>query len=142
MQVAQQNAQELLSDSWLAQTVSFVQSDLLSRFPSGPYDIIVANLPYIPSSRIPTLDPSVKDHEPWLALDGGDDGLDLISLLMNQAEEYLSATGHIFLEIDHTHTTENLAQLSPTFSVTVVPDSAGQNRFAILKQKATAEPAV
>ena len=54
-------------------------------------DIIVTNLPYIPSSRIPYLDPSVKDFEPRVALDGGSDGFDLYRKLFEQIS-------HKFLE--------------------------------------------
>ena len=60
--------------------ISFKNSDLLSAFSIDEnieVDWIVANLPYIPSSRIQTVDSSVKDFEPHLALDGGADGFDL-----------------------------------------------------------------
>ena len=43
---------------------------------SGPFDIIVSNPPYIPTSEIAGLDPDVRDYDPALALDGGGDGLD------------------------------------------------------------------
>lgn len=49
-------------------------------------DIVVANLPYIPSTRIPYLDPSVKDFEPRVALDGGSDGFDLYRKLFEQIQ--------------------------------------------------------
>lgn len=135
LRIAQQNAQELLSDELLERKVKFVESDLLTRFPMGPYTVIVANLPYIPSSRIPTLDTSVKEYEPWLALDGGDDGLDIISRLLNEVSDYLADEGRVFLEIDDSHTADQLEVLAPDFTVTINKDSANKNRFAILSKK-------
>ncbi|NQW22491.1 MAG: peptide chain release factor N(5)-glutamine methyltransferase [SAR202 cluster bacterium] len=78
--------------------VSLAIGDLLDAVPE-PVDLIVANLPYIPTDRIPTLQPEVQ-KEPALALDGGPDGLDLIRRLLTQAEEKLKENGIILLEID------------------------------------------
>ena len=72
--------------------------DLLDAVPE-PVDLIIANLPYIPSDRISTLQPEVQ-QEPVLALDGGPDGLDLIRRLLIQAEDKLKPTGIILLEMD------------------------------------------
>ncbi|WP_235427018.1 peptide chain release factor N(5)-glutamine methyltransferase [Cohnella kolymensis] len=59
--------------------ISFVRGDLLTPFTAAesgtPIDILVSNPPYIPSSDIPGLQREVKDYEPRLALDGGEDGL-------------------------------------------------------------------
>lgn len=63
-------------------------------------DIIVANLPYIPTSRIKTLQKEVAKWEPKLALDGGKDGLALYRLLFKQAKEKLKRNGKIFYEVD------------------------------------------
>ncbi|MEZ4846304.1 MAG: hypothetical protein R2877_04990 [Bdellovibrionota bacterium] len=69
------------------QPIEFVESNLLSGV-SGPFDVIVANLPYVPSGDIPGLSSEVRS-EPILALDSGRDGLDhyrrLIPELKNQA---------------------------------------------------------
>ncbi|MCS5666174.1 MAG: peptide chain release factor N(5)-glutamine methyltransferase, partial [Dehalococcoidia bacterium] len=72
--------------------------DLLEPVPE-PIDLIVANLPYIPTDRISTLQPEVQ-REPVLALDGGPDGLDLIRRLLTQAESKLKDSGIILLEMD------------------------------------------
>lgn len=66
-------------------------------------DIIVTNLPYIPSSRIPYLDSSVKDFEPYIALNGGDDGFSLYRKLFGEIRDK-GITFKLFLgEIDYTH---------------------------------------
>jgi len=62
----------------VADRISFVQGDLLSPFIDDGdafIDILVSNPPYIPSADIPGLQREVRDHEPHLALDGGEDGL-------------------------------------------------------------------
>ncbi len=85
--------------------ITFIKSDLLSNLSeekSQP-DIIVANLPYIPTLRIPTLDSSVKDFEPLIALDGGSDGFDLYQKLFKQIAENGITPKLIIVEIDDTH---------------------------------------
>lgn len=67
---------------------------------AGPLDLIVANLPYVRRDEVPTLMPDVAAYEPWLALDGGADGLDLIRRLLPQAAERLARPGLLLLEID------------------------------------------
>ena len=67
----------------VADRVTLCKGDLLEPLPE-PADLIVANLPYIPSERIPTLQPEIQ-WEPREALDGGLDGLDLIRRLLTQA---------------------------------------------------------
>jgi release factor glutamine methyltransferase len=62
--------------------VEWIESDLLAP---GPWDAVLANLPYIPSAVVAGLEPEVARHEPRLALDGGEDGLDLIRRLISGA---------------------------------------------------------
>ena len=63
------------------------------------FDLIVANLPYIPSYNIKNLDEDVRKYEPKLALDGGKDGLDLIRKVIYKAKEILKIKGLLGLEI-------------------------------------------
>ena len=81
----------------LAERVRFHQADLL---PPGEikFDLIVANLPYIPADEIASLSPEVR-HDPLAALDGGPDGLDLIRRLIDTAPERLTPGGALLLEI-------------------------------------------
>ena len=93
LKVAKQNAKlhEVVSK------INFIKSNLLSAL-NNHYSvrshnimnenlIIVANLPYIPTQRIPYLDSSVKDYEPLIALDGGPDGFRLYRRLFQQIRE-------------------------------------------------------
>ena len=97
--IAQKNAQLMNQPD-----ITWIEADVLAFLqPSEMVDLIIANLPYIPHERIEYLDSSVKDHEPRIALDGGDDGLLLIERLLQDAESHLSTNGTILLEIDYTH---------------------------------------
>jgi release factor glutamine methyltransferase len=78
--------------------VTAVEGDLLD--PIGEtLDCIAANLPYVATADIDTLDPGVRDHEPRLALDGGFDGLDLVRQLIDQAPRHLAPGALIALEV-------------------------------------------
>jgi release factor glutamine methyltransferase len=68
----------------------------------GRFDIILSNPPYIATEECHTLDPNVRLFDPWMALDGGDDGLVAYRALMPQVRDLLTPGGHIFLEIGHT----------------------------------------
>nr|WP_306220425.1 peptide chain release factor N(5)-glutamine methyltransferase [Cohnella sp. WQ 127256] len=72
----------------VASRVVFVQGDLLSPFLDGAgcpdIDVLVSNPPYIPSLDIPDLQREVREHEPRLALDGGDDGLNPYRMMASQ----------------------------------------------------------
>ena len=64
-----------------AACVRFVRGDLLAA--ARRADVVLANLPYVPGAEIAGLEPEVRDWEPRLALDGGEDGLDLIRRLVD-----------------------------------------------------------
>jgi release factor glutamine methyltransferase len=129
LEVARLNADR----NGVAGRIQFVQADLLncqpSTFTRQPFDLIVANLPYIPSGRLRTLD--VARREPVLALDGGEDGLDLIRRLVGRATAMLAAGGAMLLEIDSSQSEALRAMAAETFPgarVAVYPDLAGFER--------------
>lgn len=64
----------------------------------GPFDLIVSNPPYIPSGEIPKLGIEVREHDPHLALDGGNDGYDAYRALIPQAAERLAPGGALIVE--------------------------------------------
>jgi len=111
--------------------------DLLDAVPE-PVDLIVANLPYIPSDRIPNLQPEVQ-QEPILALDGGLDGLDLVRRLLMQAEDKLKPKGIILLEMDPEQIpiVKTLVKHHfPQGSTSVEKDLAGMDRILTIHQLA------
>ena len=65
----------------------------------GEFHVIVSNPPYIPTADIDTLDTSVKDHEPRLALDGGADGLDFYRAIIEKWRNSLAKGGMLFFEV-------------------------------------------
>lgn len=104
LEVAQLNLHDLIHEPLDLRLVKFEQRDLLSGWPnSQPFDLIIANLPYVPQDYIHQLDPSIIDHEPHVAIFGGADGFDLIKKMLAQAVDILKPAGNILLEINYTH---------------------------------------
>jgi release factor glutamine methyltransferase len=68
-----------------------------------PFDLIVSNPPYIPTQNIPGMGRHVAEHEPYIALDGGADGLDPHKRILDAAADYLAADGRVFLEHEWYH---------------------------------------
>lgn len=94
------------------------------------YDVIVSNPPYIKQQIIPTLMPEVKDHEPMLALDGGEDGLLFYRVIIGQAASCLSENGALFFEIgcDQGQAVRKLMVQNGFCDVQVQKDYAGLDR--------------
>lgn len=102
LKVARQNAQKYHVDH----LIDYVQCDLLPPHPDSlptesQFDLICANLPYIPTETLHHL--PVYGREPTLALDGGRDGLDPFRKLIELATEWLAPNGKLLLEIEASH---------------------------------------
>jgi release factor glutamine methyltransferase len=113
----------------------FLQGDLLSPL-EAPVDVIVANLPYVTTGDWRALEPEVQEYEPRLALDGGDDGLDLIRRLLDQAPRYLRPGGAVCLEfgIGQRDAIAALARNAfPDAGVEVTEDFAGIPRVVVIE---------
>ena len=94
--VARKNAER----HGVADRIDFRQGDLLAPVVGDPpFDVILSNPPYIPTDVIPTLEPGVRDYEPHLALDGGPDGLAIVTRLIEQSIPLLKPGGQLILEI-------------------------------------------
>ena len=109
--------------------VNLLQADLLSAC-AGPFDLLCANLPYIPSNTLAGLD--VSRHEPALALDGGPDGLRLIECLLAQAATRMAPGGLLLLEIESGQgaaALEVAQRLYPQARAEIVNDLAGKPRL-------------
>ncbi|MET4802064.1 peptide chain release factor N(5)-glutamine methyltransferase [Bradyrhizobium sp. LB11.1] len=81
----------------LADRAAFVACSYASAL-HGPFDLIVSNPPYIPAEEIPKLSIEVREHDPRLALDGGNDGYDAYRALIPQAAERLAPGGALIVE--------------------------------------------
>ncbi|MEC7819911.1 MAG: peptide chain release factor N(5)-glutamine methyltransferase [Actinomycetota bacterium] len=114
--------------------VNIYESNLLREVRDNDFDLIVANLPYIPTADIGALPVEVVHYEPLIALDGGEDGLDYIDQLLKQARYKLSATGLLALEID-SRSGDNLIEMTKSYKgVEVITDLAGKDRYVFARK--------
>ncbi|HIN04834.1 MAG TPA: peptide chain release factor N(5)-glutamine methyltransferase [Dehalococcoidia bacterium] len=117
----------------VADRVTLAKGDLLVPVPE-PVDLIVANLPYMPTARIPALQPEIQ-WEPKLALDGGEDGLDAIRRLLSQAPSKVKEQATILLELDpeQVPAVEELAKTYfPNATTSVEKDLAQLDRIFVI----------
>ena len=122
--------------------VMWYESNLLQALPQGfLVDAIVSNPPYIAQKEVEILQTNVKDFEPRLALDGGEDGLDFYRLLTKQAGEYLTENGMLFFEIGHDQgvAVSELMKQEGYQQVSVLQDLAGKDRVVFGKKEGKRE---
>ena len=103
-----------------------------------PFDLIVANPPYIAADQLAGLDKSVRDYEPMLALDGGADGLVIHRRILSKAPEHLTPTGRVFLEIafDQGSAAREMAAGYDAFeNIRILKDFGGRDRVLALQLK-------
>lgn len=111
--------------------IRFRQGDLYKAIGKRQYDLIVSNPPYIRSHMIPILQDEVKLHEPMIALDGGEDGLDFYREIISKAPDHLKNRGILALEIGHDQAEDVSGLIRKTGAFTkvhVVKDLAGHDR--------------
>lgn len=117
--------------------IDFVESDLFSKLDSSSkFDLIVSNPPYVMSAELAGLDVSVRDYEPRLALDGGEQGTDVITRLIEQATERLNPGGWLLMEIGPSTAaaTERLVQAQDGLSLQpTITDAANLPRIVQAK---------
>ena len=109
-------------------SIDFVQSDLFTNV-HGRYNLIVCNPPYIKSSDIPNLQREVKNFEPKIALDGGDDGLDFYRRISKSIRSYLAKDGILLLECGEGQAEEILKLFEKRDYAMVMKDLSGVDRF-------------
>ncbi len=130
--IAKRNADQL----GVGQRVRFLQGDLVGPFlASGErVDILVSNPPYIPHEDVKRLDREVRDFEPWLALDGGEDGLACYRRLCVNLPSILQPRALVAFEvgIHQAGVVADLLRASQTVDeVVVIPDLAGIERVVM-----------
>ena len=128
-------ARENVRRHGVAGRVRLLSGHLLQPLP-GPVDLIVANLPYIRSARLDSLQPEVRDYEPRGALDGGPDGTDLLRPLLRQAGAYLQPGGAVMLEIDEEQgaaMAEAARSAFPMAASRVQRDLSGRDRVLVVQ---------
>ena len=127
--VAQENAKRL------GAAVEFIQSDLFENIPDS-YDMILSNPPYIKKEDISHLMPEVRDHEPRLALDGGEDGLNFYRKIICQTSKHLQKGGWLLFEIGFDQGLEvaDMMTRNGFVAVEVKQDLAGLDRVVLGKR--------
>ena len=120
--------------------VRIIKSDMFKGLdPDDKYTMIVSNPPYIPASEIEGLEPEVRDHDPLMALDGGDDGLDFYRIIAEQAPDHMKPGAWLLLEIgyDQGETVPDLIRKTGRFmdSIEVFKDLAGNDRVVAARLK-------
>lgn len=128
LELAQENASIL----GVEKKIKFVQGDLLKGVRASSLDMVVSNPPYVPTHEIETLQSDIRDHEPRLALDGGPDGMSVISKLVPQAHGCLRPGGWLFLEIgeDQGERVRALMRNGGFEEIGIRKDMAGHDRIA------------
>jgi len=121
-----------------AKNTKFVKSDMFEAFRgklgNKKYDMIISNPPYIRRDIIGTLEPEVRDHEPAMALDGGEDGLDFYRIIVDQAPDFLKKDGIIIMEIGHDQRSDVVKLFSSDDRynfITGLKDLAGRDRIVV-----------
>ena len=128
LEVAGRNVLKVLTPE-KAEHAHFLQSDLFEKV-EGKFEIIVSNPPYIASAEVEKLMPEVRDHEPRMALDGTEDGLDFYRRIIEEAGKHRVSSGMLFFEIgyDQGQAVSELMREHGYREVQVVQDYAGLDR--------------
>nr|WP_297350276.1 50S ribosomal protein L3 N(5)-glutamine methyltransferase [uncultured Caldimonas sp.] len=121
----------------LSSRISLHKSDLLARL-DGPYDLIVCNPPYVNARSMAAL-PAEYQAEPQLALAGGDDGMDLVRTLLQQAPAKMTDDAVLVLEIGNER--EHFEAAFPTLEVVWLETSAGHDQVLLVTRSALLEQA-
>jgi len=115
-----------------------IRTDLFEEI-NECFDVIVSNPPYIPTKVIDTLSIEVKNNDPHLALDGGEDGLDIYRRIIQgiNSKNVLSAGGAVFFEIgyDQGEAVSVLLEKAGFSKVRVIKDLAGLDRVVAAEKK-------
>lgn len=105
----------------LMSNIEIMESDLFDKV-SGKFDLIYSNPPYIKSCEIENLQVEVKDHEPRLALDGGNDGLYFYREIIKEAPNYLNNNGFLVFEIGYDEAEDISLIMKKNFDTTIYKD--------------------
>ena len=135
LSLARENAESLHLTN-----ITFVETSLFSSL-HDHFDLIVANLPYVPEADRDSLSPEVM-HDPALALFSGSDGLDLIRQFCAEVHAFLNPGGSIAMEIGHdqSNITMDLLRAGGLEEVSVMKDISGIERFPLAKRAHSSKP--
>jgi len=130
--VAHKNAKALNFDD----RIEFRQGSLFEPWKGQRFDLIVANLPYVPETDKYTLEPDLTSFEPHSALFGGADGLEIIRDFISELPNHLNVSGKVFMEIGYEQgekIQKIVADTLPRANVTVLTDYDNVDRIVIIE---------
>ncbi len=125
----------------VADRLEFRRGDLFGAVAGRRFDAVVSNPPYVPAGEIAGLDPEVGRYEPRAALDGGEDGLDVLRRIARSAGASLAPGGFVAVEFGAGQggaVREAFESAGGYASVELVPDLAGRERVAVASLPAAA----
>ena len=116
----------------LTGNVELVESDLFEKI-DGKFDVVISNPPYIPTKEIETLDKEVKDFDPIIALDGGEDGLDVYRKIAKDIDAHLNDKGVVLMECGENQA-KAICELFNSYKTEIVKDLEGVDRIVVAQK--------
>lgn len=134
--IALETAEKNIKRNNVSERVKFYKMDILNEYPKKKYDVVVSNPPYIENAVIETLQTEVKDYEPRIALDGGEDGLVFYRRITETAHNFLKKGGLLAFEIGYNQgeSVRGLMQ-NDFYDTEVIKDLNDNDRVVIGKLK-------
>ena len=123
LDLAKENAQQ--NDA----QVNFILSDMFENLGQEKFDVIISNPPYIKREDIKSLQREVKDFEPLLALDGGEDGLEFYKIIAQKVKNHLKEKGVLLLEIGYNQAEEVKDLFREYSEIEVIKDLENNDRI-------------
>ncbi len=134
--IALETAEKNIKRNNVSDRVKSYKMDILNEYPKKKYDVVVSNPPYIEKAVIETLQTEVKDYEPRIALDGGEDGLVFYRRIAETAHNFLKKGGLLAFEIGYNQgeSVRGLMQ-NDFYDTEVIKDLNDNDRVVIGKLK-------
>ena len=132
LKIAELNAEKY----HLSERIEFFNGDIFSTLTDKKYKAIVSNPPYIPSKIIDSLQAEVKNFEPRISLDGGDDGLNFYRRLIEESPKFLIDDGFLAVEIgyDQAAAVKHLLEENGQFKdIEIIKDLSKNDRVVVAK---------
>ena len=120
----------------IGNNITFIKSNWFSNV-EGKFDIIVSNPPYIRSKEIESLDNTVKNFDPFIALNGGEDGLDAYKQIAKNSKKFLNNDGYVCLEIgfNQKNDVSRIFPLNKFKKIYELKDLSNRDRVLVFKNK-------
>lgn len=113
--------------------IKFIESNMFENIDAS-FDLIISNPPYIDTDEIEELDEEVKNHDPYIALDGGDMGLKFYNIIHDNLRKHLNDSGMIIMEIGDDQKDLIISLFNDFNLVESLKDLSGNDRVLIFKK--------